>query len=583
MVSINLIFDGLDKLAVPETAGAQRIAEIFWDELDDLLSQLNTESKTRAIAIITGRDAIVQAALSSRGGRRLPSLDALAVNGLHALNRDAFETFDDVSTDDQRPLWWQLYAGAIGANKEVPPVLSENTLGSLTDEPLLCYLLALSGKADESRQRNIDNPNEIYQKLISDIWSRVWGPEPIQLATQTDEQRVLLRQKGPIAAFRDQDSFEQLIEYIAIAAWRGGENRIATLESFDAAVRHTPAEDIWIRFQEDFNSVSSEESFTTLALTFFFRKQDLADRGFEFTHRTFGEYLVARCLVRHVDESVERFANARSVNELADWLNLCGAAELTPTSIDFLMNEMRLKSAEGLRGLRTALAHIFKLSLRDGMPVRAGDQETWRSAEVRQRNAEGALLACVSAASIALMEKDKGASALDIGFMDPNISSRDLLERLNITGFNSTAFRQCLGGIDFRSSTNLDHLHMFLLNTSWRYSDLSGTFCFGSFLAGADLSDVNLTEADLSRSNLIGAKLCRANLTEASLTGARLYHADFSGANLNQANLANADLSESTGLVQSQINAANGNRTTELPDGLDFPDEWLDEANLEEI
>ena len=124
---------------------------------------------------------------------------------------------------------------------------------------------------------------------------------------------------------------------------------------------------------------------------------------------------------------------------------------------------------------------------------------------------------------------------------------------------------------------------MFLLNTSWRYSDLSGTFCFGSFLAGADLSDVNLTEADLSRSNLIGAELCRANLTEASLTGARLYHADFSGANLNQANLANADLSESTGLVQSQINAANGNRTTELPDGLDFPDEWLDEANLEEI
>lgn len=239
-----LIFDGLDELAVPEGPGAKRVAEELWDDLDDLLGRLNSSTKTRALAIVTGRDAIIEAALDARRGRRLRNQDALAVVGLHELDRSKLQVAGGVDTGDQRADWWQRYARATRTNPEPPPVFSSDQLRTLTDEPLLCYLLALSGKAEESRERAIDNINEVYDKLIGDIWQRTWGDASADL---DEAQRLVNRQTGPIGAFEDRDAFEQILESIAIAAWRGGESRIATYDAFEAAIDQTPAEDIWRR------------------------------------------------------------------------------------------------------------------------------------------------------------------------------------------------------------------------------------------------------------------------------------------------------------------------------------------------
>ena len=59
-------------------------------------------------------------------------------------------------------------------------------------------------------------------------------------------------------------------------------------------------------------------------------------------------------------------------------------------------------------------------------------------------------------------------------------------------------------------------------------------------LAGADLSDANLSKADLT-----SADLSHANLTLATLTGSNLWHADLTNANLHFAELTGANLTAS--------------------------------------
>ena len=67
-------------------------------------------------------------------------------------------------------------------------------------------------------------------------------------------------------------------------------------------------------------------------------------------------------------------------------------------------------------------------------------------------------------------------------------------------------------------------------------------------LAGADLSDANLSKADLT-----SADLSHANLTLATLTGSNLWHADLTNANLHFAELAGANLTASGALESRSL------------------------------
>ena len=75
---------------------------------------------------------------------------------------------------------------------------------------------------------------------------------------------------------------------------------------------------------------------------------------------------------------------------------------------------------------------------------------------------------------------------------------------------------------------------------------------------------IDLRGADLRGAYLIGADLRDADLALADLTGADLRGAD----------LAGADLGEALFLVQSQLDAARGDRRTGLPPNLERPAHW---------
>jgi uncharacterized protein YjbI with pentapeptide repeats len=86
---------------------------------------------------------------------------------------------------------------------------------------------------------------------------------------------------------------------------------------------------------------------------------------------------------------------------------------------------------------------------------------------------------------------------------------------------------------------------------------------------GANLIGAKLRRADLSGANLRGALLLGADLRDANLRRADVIGADFRGADLR-----GADLRDAIFLIQSQLDAAVGDRRTKLPSSLRRPSHW---------
>jgi hypothetical protein len=88
-------------------------------------------------------------------------------------------------------------------------------------------------------------------------------------------------------------------------------------------------------------------------------------------------------------------------------------------------------------------------------------------------------------------------------------------------------------------------------------------------LAGRDLVGADLRGRDLRGAVLVGARLVGADLLGADLRGA-----DLRGADLRGANLGGADLGGCLFVVQSQVQAARGDRATTLPAAIRRPSHW---------
>lgn len=101
-------------------------------------------------------------------------------------------------------------------------------------------------------------------------------------------------------------------------------------------------------------------------------------------------------------------------------------------------------------------------------------------------------------------------------------------------------------------------------------ADLSGADLFGVEGEGVDLSGANLSGTELSAASLKKADLSDANLSGAVL-GSQLCDADLSNAGLSGADLRRA---QQSCITQEQIEQANGDETTLLPDYLQRPESW---------
>ena len=131
----------------------------------------------------------------------------------------------------------------------------------------------------------------------------------------------------------------------------------------------------------------------------------------------------------------------------------------------------------------------------------------------------------------------------------PNLS--DVLAGADLSEADLT--ERNLSGIDL---TGTDFFEAKLTSANLKHANMDRAELSGADLSHAGLYKAKLTAATLTAANLEGADLTQADLSGADLRGANLVGADLTGADLSNANLANADLRD-TCLENANISCAS--------------------------
>jgi uncharacterized protein YjbI with pentapeptide repeats len=543
-----IIFDGLDELAMQGKV-AEETAKQFVEEVRSKVSQFN-QHKTRLQVLLSGREVAVQANRSKF--RELHQI-------LHILPYFVTEEErDDESNNivdqqklleqDQRQLWWQSYGEAKGKNYTgLPPELDNPHLVEITAQPLLNYLVALSfegGKLQFSEETNL---NEIYGDLLEAVYER--GYE---------------KQGHRVIEGIEKHEFIGILEEIALACWHGV-GRTTTVTEIENHCDNSGVRDILNRFQDSFKE-DSKSSVIRLLTAFYFRESGgvrRSEKTFEFTHKSFGEYLTAKRIVEEVslihEELEERKKNFRKGcderDALVRWVTLCNLSVMDEYLFQFICDEMRLQNSSDVHNWQKSLCRLIEFMLVNGLPLESLRPRHHFHLELLQaRDTEEALLAVLNACA----RVTKANSKIKWPYRNTFGAWISRLQGQRINRENVLAI-ECLSFLDLQDCilyvrdfldanfafSNLENAGLIFAHLEGAIlagANLQGSELFKANIVGANLVKANLSQANLSQANLSQANLEKANLEKANLQGAILYKANLQGANLQGANLKWANL-----------------------------------------
>ncbi|MDR6103429.1 hypothetical protein QE369_003626 [Agrobacterium larrymoorei] len=589
---ILLIFDGLDELSTKEEDGERYARELLL-ALKLMLSPINTDG-TPVRALVLGRNVACQAALAAANMSthcllNVAPIARMTADTLHPSSGTPSDVHDpeQLVGKDQREEYWQKWAPLKGLDpKKIPNVITAKSMEELNVEPLLLHLLMISSYSGDDWEIAANNKNVVYEDILLKIFERNKNKDHFR------------------AAGVDQALFFGLMECLAIAAWRG--NGRTGDESDFRLVRK-----LHLNRERQFKEFPAA-SLKSVALNIHTRAgQDDADSGFEFIHKSFGEYLAARGLLSHAIKTVGALEESEPEDIELQWCQLIGGAELTSEIINFLYNEACLRmQPETASAYKEKLTEFVDWVLIYGFSVHKAAPETgWSQLATNQRCALAALFATASAMAFVIPIGDWDAvefnphwtlnikwpdaknftvkrKLYDVGVSDehPVIGA---LRRLNLADtslWDASLSRIDIEGADLRYArlnwsifigSNLSNVNMCCVNaahtkflfTDLRSSDLSyGDFEYSFFrsveMRNCKLAGVNFSNADASSDDGFRA----ANTFTGSLVKGSI---DFEGADLTGAFLHNADLSGALNLTVEALNSAIGDATTITPDYID--------------
>ena len=386
-----IIFDGLDELSMQGKI-AENAAKDFVEAVRFLVTQFNTH-KTRLQVIISGREVVVQANRNQRKPNQLLYLLPYFISEAER-NSSMFIDDNNLLAEDQRQLWWQNYGKAKGIDFiGLPSELDRDNLVEITTQPLLNYLIALSYERQKIEFTADTNLNQIYGDLLEAVYERGYekhGYKPLQ-GIELEE-------------------FIGILEEIAVACWHGN-GRTTTVKEIESHCDNNGLKQVLENFQKSFEQ-SSQACITRLLAAFYFRESGGIrdkEKTFEFTHKSFGEYLTAKRIVEEVkyiyEDLQERKKNFRKgcdeIDALVRWAKLCGMSVMDEYLFEFVLDEIELIYADNpelIRNWQKMLCHLIEEMLRYGMPMEKIEPRPNFLEEKRQsRNAEEALLAVLNA------------------------------------------------------------------------------------------------------------------------------------------------------------------------------------------
>lgn len=519
--SLLTIFDGLDELAMQGKVGAE-LAQQFVSEVIRKAELLNSRDGSRLKVLISGRDLAVQ---ETAGMFRRP------YQILHALpyfvpeeERSAYKDSGGLLARDQRQQWWGLYGAANGQGYlGLPEELMRSDLEEITSQPLLNYLVALSFERkvlDLSKESNL---NRIYEDLLKAVYERKWASNPHPATKDVEEEH-----------------FIRILEEIAVAAWHG-DGRTTTVAEIEEHCERAGLKRLLMALQE-----GASKGVTRLLMAFYFRaagSRQTGDRTFEFTHKSFGEYLTARRIVgvlRHLHDELERQKQSfdSSFNEqlaLELWMRLCGPVTMDNYVLGFIKNEIMLQEKDQIQRWQETLCRLISFMLTSGMPMERVSPRPGLIEENKQaRNAEESLLVVLNACAtlIGRVSTINWPSTTACGEWIARLQGQRQSDA-NVLALDSLSYLDMRGCILYVRD-------LYHANLSWSLlQDAKLTF---AVLTGADLTGANLEEAllfsvNLERAVLTGANLRGTHISNATLAGADLVGVSFEGARLDGARL----------------------------------------------
>ena len=518
-----LILDGLDELAMQGKA-AEVIVKDFVTQFTHEVELFNT-NEAKLLILACGRDLAVQSAESwfEKVGRVLHILPYLVIDfpkneGVskpEALIKNSEQL--DLLRKDQRWAWWEKYYELTGCYNNI--VLSQvrfefdnKRLLEITAQPLLNYLLALIRTANPTDYQT--NLNSIYFSLLKRVWERDYSESKVPMST--------LRELTL-------DEFSLVLQDIALAMWHGN-GRTATLK--EIKYQCAGLDTILNRLTRGNN-----DGMTGLLMAFYFRRSERTPVGqdtFEFTHKSFGEYLTARRIVQAVDCIVDEMSRKRpgyssgwgQVDALAHWLTITGPTLIDKYILEFIHDEIRLLPVKA-ESYQNTLVELLNYILKYGMPVESMRPRPsyYSEEEVYSLNACTALIAVLCICSQVTGRHSDLTS-------NPPRAFGTLIYKLQ--GQRESAINHiilnCLAGFKLPGNKLLLH-------------DLYAANLTNAYLAGVDFSSANLQNAFLAGANLDSSLLRGANLAGASLNGASMKGAHLSLAIASRINIEGADLS----------------------------------------
>ncbi|NER94108.1 MAG: pentapeptide repeat-containing protein [Symploca sp. SIO1B1] len=530
-----IIFDGLDELSMQGKIAAEAARE-FIEEVRLKVNQFN-QHHTRLQVLISGREVVVQA---NRSKFRQPQqLLYLLPYFVIEAEREDFVDEQKLLEQDQRQLWWQSYGKAKGKNYTgLPPELDRDNLLEITTQPLLNYLVALSIERDKLQFSEDTNLNQIYEDLLEAVYERGYENNRYHRVTEGIQK----------------DDFTDILEEIALACWHG-DGRTTTVGEIEKHCDNSGLRGILDRFQESFNE-DSKASVTRLLTAFYFRESGgvrASEKTFEFTHKSFGEYLTAKRIVLGVkliyEDLEERQKNRRKgcdeSEALVTWANLCGASAMDEYLFRFIRDEISVQNPSDVGKWQKTLCSLIEFMLNHGMPMEClTDIPNFHEKMRQARNAEEALLAVLNACARVTKEVS------EIKWPSPDAFGAWIsrLQGQRIGGENVLVL-DCLSFLDLQGCILQirDFFRANLERANLERANLKGVNLYKAILEEAILEEAILERANLKGVNLEGAYLewailYKANLEGANLKGAILYKADLEGANLEGVILEGANL-----------------------------------------
>ena len=621
-----LIFDGLDELTTLEGSAA-RSAREFVAELCRLIQTLN-DGSLRVRALFVGRPLAVQdVTLVRQPGNRLQvlrfrydpeaeleevaqSIDDDGARRLRGAREPAItaryepEDEKDALTADQAEQWWRGYQHA---TRQSPTGVPERWQGDdvpraiqdLLAQPLLNFLVAIVPQGDEAT-----SVNDLYRRLFDDLYDRETGTGAYRGRPPKSEALVRLTK----------DEFQEVLQHIAVAAWHHGDRTVRT-EDIETCLVQLRREDLKDRISEVGSGLG------TILNSFFVeaRRDDRPD-AYDFTHKSFREYLTARFLrsliediADQLDQPLQRRRRYGLEEAAEEWREATAAVPWDVDLQTFFVDEIRIWEAKDRVGLvhaKDVLCRVFDPVLDAGLPV-SDRMDRTHTVLQQSANTEAAFIAALGACHHVLRAwlVGDGPSGAPAGEAAPTPDHADR-DANHLCRLPTLAGSSRQGAADqavtdrplFRLLCRLraraDHQEAMLIRYAVAVIDGAqiqaparwgtGALSYGVAVTPLDLTGWYLRGADLRGANLRGAKLERAKLEYADLRGANLRGAKLWGAKLERAKLEYADL-EGADLRNANLEGANlrgadlRNANLEYADleGADLEGADLRNANLE--